>query len=102
MDYTPSVSPAQRTQLSRRLLLRGGTFQGVSAVAGAAVEQAGPPAGADVVAAPVHELTGLPGAADDDFQKLERMVRRALENWLYDACSIRPVVLVSVVKSPGA
>jgi ribonuclease J len=41
-------------------------------------------------------------SAGDDFQQLERMVRRALEKWVYDAYSIRPVVLVSVVKSPGA
>jgi len=41
-------------------------------------------------------------AASGDFLQLERMVRRALERWVYDAYSIRPVVLVSVVKSPAA
>jgi ribonuclease J len=41
-------------------------------------------------------------SAAGDFQQLERMVRRAIEKWVYDAYSIRPVVLVSVVKAPGA
>ena len=41
-------------------------------------------------------------SAPGDFPQLERMARRALEKWVYDAYSIRPVVLVSVVKSPGA
>jgi hypothetical protein len=30
------------------------------------------------------------------------MARRAIEKWVYDAYSIKPVVLVSVVKAPGA
>ena len=41
-------------------------------------------------------------SAPGDFPQLERMARRALEKWVYDAYAIRPVVLVSVVKSPGA
>jgi mRNA degradation ribonuclease J1/J2 len=41
-------------------------------------------------------------SAPGDVAQLERMARRALEKWVYDAYSIRPVVLVSAVKSPSA
>ena len=81
------------------------------------------PASGQLLAEPVVSLRGVPvdpfdsvetgkvadtaaerwlESAADDFQQLERMVRRALEKWVYDAYSIRPVVLVSVVRSPGA
>jgi len=81
------------------------------------------PASGQLLAEPVVSLRGVPvdpfdsvetgkvadtaaerwlESAAGDFQQLERMVRRALEKWVYDAYSIRPVVLVSVVKSPGA
>jgi ribonuclease J len=35
----------------------------------------------------------------EDIDTLERTVRRALEKWIQDAYSIRPVVLVSVIKA---
>ena len=81
------------------------------------------PASGQLLAEPVVSLRGVPvdpfdsvetgkvadiaakrwlESAAGDFQQLERMVRRALEKWVYDAYSIRPVVLVSLVKSPGA
>ena len=37
-----------------------------------------------------------------DFQQLDRMVRRALEKWVYEVYSIRPVVLVSIAKAREA
>jgi len=40
--------------------------------------------------------------AAGDFQQLDRMVRRALEKWVYEAYSIRPVVLVSIAKAAEA